>query len=207
MLPRMIRRSQDRGVADEHPHRTAHAALTQRPGGPLAGLGIGTEQRIDERVVAPLGAAELREQRRRRRGGLLGRRQLRRADALVDQPHEAEHAVVAHRHRDPRAHAELRGVRQADGRLRERQPPSVEPVGDLGRRLAREDRREPDAVERPGVRRVGEHAVAPVLDRHGAPEPLSERVDEVLQLGHRRARYRCRIRSRRASHAAPSDAS
>ena len=159
--------------------RSARAARSRAPGRVA-------EQVADERVVAALRRAQPREQRRGRGGGRLrGGELLRRPALRRSSQHEAEHAVAADRHRDARPHADVRRV----GQPHRRRPPSADPArrasGDVGRRLAGEDRREPHAVERLGVRRVREHAVAAVLERHRPAEPRGQRVDELLQLAMR----------------------
>ena len=90
-----------------------------------------------------------------------------------------------------------------------RQPVGVEPGGEVGGRLAGEDRRQPHRVGRLRVRRVREHAVAAILDRHGGAEPLGERVRELLhrpqtlQMSNAGAtRVRCRPRLRGVPFAA-----
>jgi hypothetical protein len=174
--------------------RTASA---QRLRCPLPARSVRAEQIVHERVVAALGVAQAGDQRRRCGGDRLGGGQLCVADARVEQPHEADHPPLPpHGNGDPRRHAQLLRRCEPHGRRRAGEALRVEPRGEVGGRLAREDRREPHAIERLGVRGVREHAVAAILDRDGLAKPVRQRVDELLQVGHRRARYRCRIKSR-----------
>jgi len=123
---------------------------------------------------------------RSRRSSAARRRAHRsRATSSDDHPQEAEQRVaVPDRQAAAAGHPERVVARDVDQLARPLQPEPLQPGRDLGRRLAREDRRAADGVGLVRLGAVREQPPAPVLDRDRPADLRLEVVDDLLQVGH-----------------------
>ncbi|TML93080.1 MAG: hypothetical protein E6G10_29090 [Actinobacteria bacterium] len=104
-----------------------------------------------------------------------------RTGAFEDPQVAVDPTAGAQRRAGPRLHAERLvdgDAGQAGGAVEVERP---QPGRDLRRGLPLQDRREPDRVRGRVLRAVGEQPEPMVLDRHGAADVISERVDDVLE--------------------------